>query len=97
MPQRPHDILDEPADLLRRQLQGGLAHGLVDDRDRPGIGVGVGDGQGNPLAVLIESNDDELAGLALLRDQRRFDHHSVHVSRDPLMDDYLVHVCAPLI
>ena len=44
------------------------------------VWIGVGDGQQNTLAeIIVELQDNELAGLALARDQRRFNLHAVDI------------------
>jgi hypothetical protein len=64
------------------QLAGGLAHGLEDQGDGAGRGIGIGDGERDALVVLAQLDDDELAGLALARDQRGLHVDAVHLRRD---------------
>ena len=61
------------ADFHQLQHTGGLADGLDHDGNGTGLAVVIGNGQGNALAVLIQTQDDELAGQALLGDQRGLD------------------------
>ncbi len=50
------------------------AHGLEDEGDRSPDGIGVGDRERDALAeVLVDLDDDELAGLALPRHERGLD------------------------
>ena len=49
---------------------GALADRLDDQRDGARVRVGVGDGQRDALGALAAAHDDELAGLADLRDAR---------------------------
>ena len=71
--QGTHEVLEAVAFLEVVHLLGGGAHDLGDDADRALLRVIVMDGQGDPLAVLIHTEDDELARLRLLGHQGSLD------------------------
>ena len=71
VPQGPQDMLDDISGVELRKLIRRLPDDLVDDRQRPLHRVGIDDGQRDPLAFLVDHENDELPGLSLFRDVRR--------------------------
>ena len=71
--QGTHEIVETVALLLVAQLLGGGAHGLDDNGHGALLAVIVVDRNGDALALLIHTQDNELARLRLLGDHRRFD------------------------
>ena len=55
------------------ELHGTCAHDLKDDGHGAGFAVKSGDGQGDALGVLLCADNDKLAGLCLLGNERRMD------------------------
>ena len=70
---RSHKVGQFVAGLHEFQHFRRLAHRLDHDGDGAGFPVIVGDGQGDALAVLVQTQDDELSGQALFGDQRGLD------------------------
>ncbi len=73
VPQGPEYVLDDIAGVELRKLVRRLPDDLVDDRQRPLHRVGVDDGQGDPLPLVVDHENDELAGFSLFRDIRRLE------------------------
>ena len=71
LPKRRGDGMEGLAGFEGGEVAGGLAHGLNDERNGAGGGVGVGDGERNALGAFLQQHDDELSGLADLRNARR--------------------------
>ena len=55
------------------ELHGTCADNLENDRNGAGFAVKPGDGQGDALGVLLCADNDKLAGLCLLGNERRMD------------------------
>ena len=55
------------------ELHGPRADDLKNDGNGAGFAVKSGDGQGDALGVLLCANNDKLAGLCLLGNERRMD------------------------
>ena len=76
------------------QLLRGGAHGLDDDGDGALLRVIVVDGDGDPLAVLIHAQDDELARLGLLGDQGCLDLVQGNGGTERLFSHDTIHTCS---
>ena len=63
--------MDTLADLQAVQLHRGAADDLEDDVHSALFAVVVMDGDGDALTVLVDTQNDELAGLSLFRHHRR--------------------------
>ena len=74
--ERPHQVKDRIPGLHHVQKLGRLADPLDDDRDGASLGIRVGDRERNPLAMRVQSQDDELAGLPLPGDAGGLDGES---------------------
>ena len=68
-------VMDSDQLLLVVELLGGSTNDLVDDGNGTCLAVIGSDGQGDTLAVLIHTQDDELAGLSLSCHHGSFDLH----------------------
>ena len=80
------------SDVHLRELRRSRAHCLEDYRYRAARRVGVADGEGDALAeLLVDHEDDELAGLALLCDERGLELHAEDVIRELFLADYAIH------
>ena len=77
--QRTGHIRDRVAGLEVAQVEGALANGLDDQRDRAGIGIPVGDRQGDPFRARPCADDHELACVTHLRDAWRVEDELRHV------------------
>ena len=55
------------------ELHGTCADNLENDGNGAGFAVKPGDGQGDALGVLLCADNDKLAGLCLLGNERRMD------------------------
>ena len=55
------------------ELHGACTDNLENDRNGAGFAVKPGDGQGDALGVLLCADNDKLAGLRLLGNERRMD------------------------
>ena len=72
--QRAHEHRDIVTDFELGEFGGGLTDGLENQGDGAFSRVGIGDGERHAFAVvLVRLEDDELAGLTLLGDQRGLD------------------------
>ena len=90
--ERAEDVGERVADAEPGELQGRSADGLEDDRDGAGGLVRVGDGERDSLApVVVDLDDEELAGLVLARDVRGLEGHLEHAVRELFLVDDLVH------
>ena len=65
--------------------------------DSPLLAVITGDRNGNALALLIQAKDNELAGLGMLCNKRRFDFKQTDALRiiQISLGYYLIHGCTP--
>ena len=89
LPQWTHHVEDGIAGLERIQQVGGLPGRLHHDVDGALLRTRVLDGDRNPLALLINPQDDELPRLLLARDAGRFDNKAFDPRRKKLcMDDF---------
>ena len=93
--QRPDQVEDRIAGVQHVEQLGRLADALDDDRDRPLLRVGIGDGQRDALAVGVQPEDDELAGLPLPGDARRLDDEPLDIGREKLGLDDRKHAVEP--
>jgi len=75
--QRACKIGDRITFVQGAQFAGRIADGLGDDRHITLFSVVVGDGQRNPLAPLIDAQNDELSWLSRMSYPRSFDVHQV--------------------
>ena len=55
------------------ELHGTCTDDLENDGDSAGLTVKAGNGQGDTLGVLLSTDNDKLAGLCLLGNERRMD------------------------
>ena len=91
--ERTEDVRQSVADAEARELERRGADGLEDDGDGPGRLVRVGDREGDALAaVVVDLDDEELAGLVLAGDVRGLEGHLVDVGGELLLEDDSVHV-----
>ena len=68
---RSLDILNVIADIQRRHQRRRLAHNLKNDGDGSLLPIRINDGQRDPLPLLVDLEDHELAGLTLPGNLRR--------------------------
>ena len=89
--QRPDKVRDAVSRLEEIEHTGRLPDGLHHDGHSALLGVRGGDGDGNTLAVLVQPEDDELAGSRLAGDQRSLDHEfydGLRFVQRPLADNF---------
>ena len=91
LPERADHVADRVAGSEGVQQLRRLADALDDDRDVPALGVRVRDRERDALAVLVDADDDELAGLALARDAGGLDAEELDVGGEEACFDYLKH------
>ena len=78
VPERSDEVLEFVADVQETQRLGGLADLLKHNRDRASLRVAVADGEWDTLAVLVNAQDNEIAGARLSGDPRRLDLDLLH-------------------
>ena len=90
--QGAHEVLEIVTLVQMAELLCGGAHSLDDDGNSPFFGIVIVDSDGNTLAILIYAENDELARLGLLCDQRRFDFVQGHSGPECLFSDDTIHM-----
>ena len=71
--QGSHKVMHGLALFEGVELHGTCSDNLENDRNGAGFAVKPGDGQGDALGVLLCADNDKLAGLCLLGNERRMD------------------------
>ena len=94
--ERTDKVLDIVALVQTAEHLGGQADLLEDDRDRALFAVIAGDGQRHALRLLIDTENDELAGLRLAGDERSLDLHVGDCGVQFLFAHDFVHSCSSL-
>ena len=90
--QRAERVGERVADAEARQLHGRSADRLEDDGHGAGLFVRVRDGERDAFAeVVVDLDDEELAGLVLAGDVGGFESHFPHVGGKLFFEDDLVH------
>ena len=90
--ERTENRRQELTGLELRELHGGGAHGLEDDRNGALLRVGVGDGERNALShLLVDHENDELTGLTFARNERGLQLHLKNIVRELTLGDDFVH------
>ena len=89
--QRSHYVLDFIAWLKMAEASGAGANGLYHEGDCAASGVGIGYRQGYALAVLVDTDDDEMAGTTRTGYQRGFYYELEDFLGELLLADYLTH------
>ena len=95
LPERTNDVEDGVARLQHAEQHGGLADGLHDDGDGPGLGIGVRYGERDAFAGVVQTDDDELARALFFRDTRRLDFEQFDASRQRASCDNREHRIPP--
>ncbi len=90
--QGAHKVLDVVALVQSAQGLGGEAHLLENDGNGALLPVIAGNGQGDPLAHLVDAENDELTGLGLPGNEGGFDVHEGDGGIQLFLANDLIHV-----